>query len=460
MARSLVRLSSCLAVLLGLASACEGPPVTYGEGWVAIRPPRPPQAGASGGSDMAAGAAASTAGSVGFEPATGGTAEPPPDAIDAGAAGPIDPPRDAGGPLEPPSFCPVVPKELLDPGVAGDGSLSGCPPKVCESALVLEGADLSQYVPVTGLPATAAPYEGCTHVRGDVLINFAPHADLERLSCLERVDGSLFILNTADRTELTGLESLAYVTGDLRIARLDSAFADANSLTSLDALANLRAVGGTLALRTPYVRSLEGLRNLHAVGGGFVIDVPVELESLAGARSLRAIGGDLRIAGTYRFTSLHGLEQLDTIGGALELTGNADIPTFREALPKVTCIGGSITIEEPNPFHQELDLLPVLERVGGMVSIKGHPLLRSITMLDSVWHVRGSIQVQNNESLERLDLSSLQVLDGSLSVTHNPRLEECPLIDLADSLGAGALSEIHDNARAVSWDCRTALRTP
>jgi hypothetical protein len=453
-----------LLLLCLLACACDGPTITYGERSVVIRPrhaPAPageggaagvPLAGASGGNGAA--------GDVAIDmPAGGGTSTDSP-VMDAGTDASIDT-ADAGEIELPPSFCPRVSEELLDPGLAGDGSFSGCAPKICSGFVGADNnAALWSFITTGSKPLLASEYEGCTRVDGNLAINFVGDTDLEALSCLERVDGSLIILNTAQLENLDGLSGLLHVAGDLRIARLDTTFADATSLTEIDALANLRTVGGSLVMRAPYVTTLSGLQSLRAIGRDFFIDQPVELGDLSGVRSLRAIGGDLRIAATYRFTSIYGLDALETIGGSLELSGNAAIPVFHEALPKVTCVGGQITIKEPNLWHEQLDLLPALERVGGAVTIQGHPWLRTITMLKNVAYIGGALEVRNNESLEQLDLGSLQALDGFLWVTHNPRLEECPLIELADSIGAGAMSEIHDNSRLFDTGCRMALRSP
>lgn len=109
-------------------------------------------------------------------------------------------------------------------------------------------------------------FEGCTTVEGDIIVSHHPNADLQQLSCLEHLTGSLVIWASPALTSLDGLEALQKVDGDLSLGYYQSFLDDNARLARIDALSNLRVVGGSLFLNLFAVRSLEGLHGVTALG--------------------------------------------------------------------------------------------------------------------------------------------------------------------------------------------------
>lgn len=442
----------CVAIA---TAACREPEVTYGEH--AVLRQRTSSAGEGGQAGLmgVAGSAGVAGTSSPIEDAPDLT--PPVELPDSGMhdARAIDASMDSDDDLDPSPYCPPVPFELFEPTAQGDGSSSGCETFVCATQISVDSNSLA---PIAGSWDVYDPlvYFGCTAIIGDLIVHNYYGSDLSALSCLEVLGGSLFIVNAPNLTNLDGLDALQYVGEDLSIARSGPFTSDASSLTDISALAKLHVVVGSFAIRAPALTSLNGLEQLGAVGDNFEVELTERLTDLRGLSGLRGIGGDLLLKNVIGLSNLQGLDALETIGGSLHLNGTTALRTTIGALPAVSCIGGNIEVQGPNLALEFLDALPVLERVGGDVAISGNGLLRTISVLDNVAHVRGSIAVQENGALSQLNLSALGKLGGVMVVTDNPQLEECPLIELAGTLGKADSSQIHGNARVLSSDC-TAL---
>ena len=120
----------------------------------------------------------------------------------------------------------------------------------------------------------------CTEIEGDVLINGGDIVNLNGLSVLTSIAGSLFIgtdyYNNPSITSLTGLDNVMSIGGDLSIGGIDS------------------------------LTSLTGLDNVMSIGGDIDIKYNHALTSLTGLEGLTSMGGDLSIGGNNALTSLTG----------------------------------------------------------------------------------------------------------------------------------------------------------
>jgi hypothetical protein len=93
----------------------------------------------------------------------------------------------------------------------------------------------------------------------------------------------------------------------------------------------------------------------------------------------------------------------------------------------------------PNTGLVNADFLPALDRVGGDVLVHMQPQLRTLSILQNVTYMRGSLYLQGNPLLTAVPLPSLQHVD-SLFAHDNPQLDACPLLDLGSALGATVVS--------------------
>lgn len=350
---------------------------------------------------------------------------------------------DAATPEQPPPieqpFCAPIPAEWLSPGNAGDGSTSGCARKVCQGVAPPTGEELDQMIlptPVLG----PERYEGCTQIDGDVIINNYQGSDLSELSCLEYMNGTLLVWHSPGLTSLGGLESLRFVSGDMRIGAAGAFHYVNDALTRLDALAQLEGVGGSLVINGAPLTSLEGLGRVRAIGGTLTIATPWGLSDLTGLEGLEQIGGDLDL---WRFegpTSLAGLDALRSIGGNVYIIRSDKLVESPGDLPSVTCIGGTIDLSgfmdwAPNEALVNADFFPALDRIGGDVLVHIQPQLRTFSILQNVSHIRGSLYLLGNPLLTTVPLPRLQHIAG-LTARDNSQLDDCPLLEVATAIDA------------------------
>lgn len=180
------------------------------------------------------------------------------------------------------------------------------------------------------------------------------------------VTGSVWIeANRVDPiTNLNGLSSLTKVGGSLRIYNVPG-------LRDVEGLGSLASVGGTLEIiACPAMTSLVGLRSLTRVGGLQLVVNPV-LE-LDGPGALTTVEDSLIIT-FCGMGDLDGLGSLKTVGGSLTIYSNPAL-TQMEGLNELNSTGGDLVIES-NPMLANLDGLRYLGTVGGSLFVRDNPAL-------------------------------------------------------------------------------------
>ena len=103
-------------------------------------------------------------------------------------------------------------------------------------------------------------YPNCSEVIGSLIISGNDISNLTGLNSLTSVGGNLKFFNTDSISNLHGLHNIVYVGGKLSITALSGI----NDLTGLD---NLSYVAGDVEIGSISLQSLEGLENLDSIGG-------------------------------------------------------------------------------------------------------------------------------------------------------------------------------------------------
>ena len=148
-------------------------------------------------------------------------------------------------------------------------------------------------------------YPDCTALQGDVLISGNDITNLDGLSVITSVSGSLTIRECNSLPNLTGLENANSVGNYLIISTNEI-------LYNLLGFENLSSVGFSLWIEgNSTITSLAGLENLEYVGDGIDIAGNTALESLTALSNITSIGYELQIAGNPTLRSLSGLDNID-----------------------------------------------------------------------------------------------------------------------------------------------------
>lgn len=163
-------------------------------------------------------------------------------------------------------------------------------------------------------------YPGCTEIEGNVQIQGDEITSLSGLSVLTIIQGRLKFYTCEVLDDLTGLDNLTYVGGDLIVYVWPGV---TTTLTSLTGLENLTTIGGDLEITgTDKLVDFAGLNNLSSIGEDLFVAGNELLQNFSGMDTLTSVGEEIWIGENIALTSLTGLEDLTTVGGPIEIYDN------------------------------------------------------------------------------------------------------------------------------------------
>jgi hypothetical protein len=231
-------------------------------------------------------------------------------------------------------------------------------------------------------------------------------------------------------------------------------------LTSLDALgpsSPLRVITGDLVIdRNPMLESIQGLAGLEEINGSLIL-TDNALESLAGLDDLRLLGSDaahnaLVIASQTELASVSALAGLTRLRTSVIVSNNPALSNL-EGLDHVvstssvtianniglTELGGLTELEHSdnltissNPSLRSLPL-PSL-RTAGLLSITSHAELHSVSLPSLA--TAENLTIAGNLSLTSLGALTTLTEVANLAIAENPKLPQCFVDELDQRLRA------------------------
>jgi hypothetical protein len=331
--------------------------------------------GASGGSVAVGGSAgdSSSAGGAAGEPSTGEAGQP-----NAGAAGETGAGGEGGAGLcalvcengrecDPDYGCVAICHE--DVLITSDAELAGFAELRCA---VLDGSLTVRSETLTNLSALAP--SSLRAIREDLVFDTNPAlANIAGLAGIERIDGSLVIMNNAALAKLDGLDKLM---------RLGS-----------DPAANTLVVS-----QNPLLEDVAALDGVDSMQVGVVVTGNDRLSSLHGIGRLRATNS-VTIANNTALIEFGGLSDLEECGSFLA-AGNG---LTSLALPSLTR-AQSLSITG-HPALLAIDL-PVLTSVETSLTFASNPVLETVGTLDALESV-GTLTVAGNPAFPQCFVDAL-----------------------------------------------------
>ena len=265
------------------------------------------------------------------------------------------------------------------------------------------------------------PKAGCT---GRVLtgpVEISSPEDEDKLTNIDCIDGDVIIVSN-DAFDVRGLDGVT-ITGNLAIA------GDPN-MASLDGLAKVKRVGGTLLLQgNDALADLSALASVPA--GELAIVANDHLPDLAGLELLSAT--DLTITRNHELASLQGLEQLTSVH-RLTIRDNAltDLAPLH-ALASADRVDISDESRLPNLELPSLAFAGdvVIENDGGLASL-------SLPVL-AVAH--GTLTLDGDTALGSATAPSLQQL-GGLEVRGAPQLATLDVHGVSEAASGITLHQV------------------
>jgi len=343
--------------------------------------------------------------------------------------------------------------------------------------------------------------ESLNSIHGDLIIGhpgyWNANDSLTSLSGLDNLDylgGDLSIACNLSLINIAALGNINYVGGSIYIGYPNAwgTMGGNSSLTNLTGLENITVVEGDLHIHSnPVLTTLEGLNNIISIGGNLHVSANESLTNFSGLDNLTTIGGGFNLFANWALTSLSGLDSLDVIGGDLDIVGNSvlsvcEIPGLCNYLSNPN---GSVNIYYNAPgcdippeianacgitlpcllygnyylFSQtQIDSFQV--NYPGCTNLEGNVKIRSysnditnLNGLNVVTSIGGDLCVNCNYLTSLSGLDNLTTIGGSLSFGEldyhggpygNARLTSLAALSNLDSIGANL--EVYGNDSLVS----------
>ncbi len=209
--------------------------------------------------------------------------------------------------------------------------------------------------------------------------------------------GSHYIANSVG---LASMEGFTEITGDLEIR--------AGDIPNLESLSSLTKVGGTLIINdNGTLTDLSGLRNLESIGGYLQINNNASLVSLEGLNNIESIASFIQLEANESLISLEGLNKLTAISGGLTINNN-DALTNVDALALLETVGSYLQISN-NASLEHLNGLSSLQTIGAdqNFSLHENDVLNSIAGLESLTEAGRKMAWYLNPELCQSDADAL-----------------------------------------------------
>lgn len=265
----------------------------------------------------------------------------------------------------------------------------------------------------------ATDYPNCNYVFKDVIIEESATGNitnLNGLSVLDSINGSLIIQNNSSLNDLTGLTQLEAIGGSFKLI-------NNGSLSSISAMSNLSGSFATLEVsNNPELVNLSGIQGVTVIRENLTIMNNAKFSSFAGFTGLTTVGIDFMIKNCDALPHFGGISNLDSIGGKLTIVDNATLTSLAAMVKLSSGI---------------LDL-----------NISNNPSLTSIGGLSKIKKVDGDISIVNNSALTSLsgleDIKAMPI--DMLTIKDNGMLSMCAVKSLCNHLKFNGASDISNNA--------------
>ena len=280
-----------------------------------------------------------------------------------------------------------------------------------------------------------------TEVQGTMHINTNENlSDFTGLNALATVGGNLIIENNDGITDMSGFDALASIDGDLYVV-------ENSNLLSFNGMGALTTINGMLEMgHNLLFEEFTGLSGLTFVGG-IEMNYLHEMTSMTGFTSLTQIDGNLKYNSCHGIINLSGLNLVETITGDVMISSAQSLESLT-GFEGLTSIGGSFYIWD-NDELTEVTALSNLTQIGGMLDIGGNALLASLAGLEGLTTLGTDLDIGGNSvltSLAGIDNINPQSITN-LIIEYNPILSICEVQSICEYLlSPGGMVTIWNNS--------------
>ena len=208
-----------------------------------------------------------------------------------------------------------------------------------------------------------------------------------------------------------------------------------NNITNLDGLSGVTEIGGTLRiLNNPNLQNIDGLENLSSVGQNLQIDNNPNLSNIEGLTNLNSVGNNLRLIDNLLITNIDALSNLNNVGGDVGVQGNNNLRNI-DGLAGLSSINGDLRIRNNNNLTN-VNGLQNINSVGGDFAVRNNNILAECcglfpVLMNEGVNVGGTIDMLGNLAAGNCNNNGADVTAACLLVASIPTLSEWGLIVLA-----------------------------
>jgi hypothetical protein len=222
-----------------------------------------------------------------------------------------------------------------------------------------------------------------TEVGSDFFIGSSRMENLDALSNLKSVGGYITILGNSNLSSIDILNEMTEIKSDVLITN--------NPVTEIIGFRNVTSIDGDLELRQmDALVTISGFNKLNTINGLFRFQSLISISDFSGFSALSSVGGGLDIFGSS-ITDLDAFGSLSSIGGSISLRGNVFLENI-DGLSNLITIGGDLNLDSNSSALNDnftdglknLDGFVNLESVGGEVSIRSNKLLTDLCGLKTL----------------------------------------------------------------------------
>jgi hypothetical protein len=304
------------------------------------------------------------------------------------------------------------------------------------------------------IDAFPTDYPGCTIIDGNVGITGSDITNLNGLSQITIIKGSLQLLDCLNLQSLAGLQNLESIGGTFKVNR-------APLLSSISQLTSFQKIGGSVEFENlPQLSNFSGFDLLDTIPGGFIVRNCSGLNSLMGLEGIKVIGESLVLDDIVDLMSLSELSNLEKVGLDLivQASRSNDLTktTSLIGLNNVTEIGGDLTLLGNITEIESLNKLSRVSRAYiadnyAISELKGFNELDSVIFTLDVFNCSNLVIINAFSTITFIDqlriignpfLSSIAGFDHKIDIeiiefAQNSFLQNCDLISICEALWKG-----------------------
>ncbi len=244
----------------------------------------------------------------------------------------------------------------------------------------------------------------CEEFNGTIYIAGANIKNLDAISQLKVIHGSLTIMNTdVSSIEFNQLQSIKgglYIVDNYKLRKLDS-------FNNLDSVANAIYINENKLLD-----EISGFQKLSKVRGVVQINDNPLIKKVSGFMDLKSIGGALHIFNNTQLSEISGFSSLDSIGYNLDLSYNSSLKRI-ENFTKLRVVNENMYFWD-NPQLEYIGNFNSLERIGIELNIESNENLTTIDGFANLEYLK-SLFINHSDSLSNIGtFSNLHSVDSSL----------------------------------------------